>query len=79
MTNFLDDTTKYVNKALKFSDLSDDLSKKIIICNSTYTVRFGVRLRGKFILLKVCVQCIQNIWNQQKAALGLICIQTLKK
>ena len=47
MTNFLDDTTKYVNKALKFSDLSDDLSKKIIICNSTYTVRFGVRLRGK--------------------------------
>ena len=47
MTNFLDDTTKYVNKALKFSDLSDDLSNKIIICNSTYTVRFGVRLRGK--------------------------------
>ncbi len=47
MTNFLDDTTKHVNKALKFSDLSDDLSKKIIICNSTYTVRFGVRLRGK--------------------------------
>ena len=47
MTNFLDDTTKYVNKALKFSDLPDDLSKKIIICNSTYTVRFGVRLRGK--------------------------------
>ena len=47
MTNFLDDTTKYVNKALKFSDLPDDLSNKIIICNSTYTVRFGVRLRGK--------------------------------
>ena len=34
MTNFLDDTTKYVNKALKFSDLPDDLSKKIIICNN---------------------------------------------
>ena len=47
MSNFLDDTTKHVNKALKFSDLPDDLSKKIIICNSTYTVRFGVRLRGK--------------------------------
>ena len=47
MTNFLDDTNKYVQKALKFSGLSEDLSNKIIICNSTYTVRFGVRLRGK--------------------------------
>ena len=47
MSNFLDDTNKYVHKALKFSDLSEDLSNKIIICNSTYTVRFGVRLRGK--------------------------------
>ena len=47
MTNFLDDTNKYVHKALKFSGLSEDLSNKIIICNSTYTVRFGVRLRGK--------------------------------
>ena len=47
MSNFLDDTNKYVRKALKFSELSEDLSNKIIICNSTYTVRFGVRLRGK--------------------------------
>ncbi len=47
MNNFLLDTNKYVNKALKFSELSDDLAKKIITCNSTYTVRFGVRLRGQ--------------------------------
>ena len=47
MSNFLDDTNKYVRKALKFSELSEDLSNKIIICNSTYAVRFGVRLRGK--------------------------------
>ena len=47
MNNFLSDTTKYVNKALKFTDLSDGLSNKIITCNSTYTVRFGVRLRGE--------------------------------
>ena len=47
MNNFLLDTTKYVNKALKYTDLSDGLSNKIITCNSTYTVRFGVRLRGK--------------------------------
>ena len=47
MNNFLLDTNKYVNKALKFSELSDDLANKIITCNSTYTVRFGVRLRGK--------------------------------
>ena len=47
MNNFLLDNTKYVNKALKYTDLSDGLSNKIITCNSTYTVRFGVRLRGK--------------------------------
>ena len=44
MNNFLLDTNKYVNKALKYSGLSDDLANKIITCNSTYTVRFGVRL-----------------------------------
>merc|ERR1712078_146745 len=47
MNNFLSDTTKYVNKALKYTDLPDGLSNKIVTCNSTYTVRFGVRLRGK--------------------------------
>ena len=47
MNNFLADTTKYVNKALKHSDLSDGLANKIITCNSTYVVRFGVRLKGK--------------------------------
>tara|TARA_Y100000992_G_C21253731_1_gene487347 strand:+ start:36 stop:1436 length:1401 start_codon:yes stop_codon:yes gene_type:complete len=47
MNNFLSDTMKYVNQALKHSDLSIDLAKKIITCNSTYTVRFGVRLRGE--------------------------------
>ena len=47
MNNFLADTTKYVNKALKYSDLSDGLANKILTCNSTYVVRFGVRLKGK--------------------------------
>ena len=47
MNNFLLDTNRYVDKALKFSDLSDDLANKIVTCNSTYTVRFGVRLRGQ--------------------------------
>ena len=47
MNNFLSDTTKYVNKALKYSDMSAGLANKIITCNSTYTVRFGVRLRGQ--------------------------------
>ncbi len=47
MSNFLSDTTKFVNKALKHSDISPGLANKIITCNSTYTVRFGVRLRGE--------------------------------
>ncbi len=34
------------NRAVKLMDLSPGLQEKIRICNSTYTVRFGVRLRG---------------------------------
>ncbi|MEO1918996.1 MAG: Glu/Leu/Phe/Val dehydrogenase [Paracoccaceae bacterium] len=35
------------NQAVKLMDLSPGLEEKIRVCNSTYTVRFGVRLRGK--------------------------------
>ncbi len=34
------------NRAVALMDLSPGLQEKIRICNSTYTVRFGVRLRG---------------------------------
>ncbi len=35
------------NRAVKLMDMSPGLEQKIRVCNSTYTVRFGVRLRGK--------------------------------
>ncbi len=35
------------NRAARLLDLSPGLEQKIRVCNSTYTVRFGVRLRGK--------------------------------
>ena len=35
------------NRAVALMDLSPGLTEKIRVCNSTYTVRFGVRLRGK--------------------------------
>ena len=47
MINFLEDTNRFVEKALKYSDISRGLAKKIVVCNSTYIVRFGVRLRGE--------------------------------
>jgi glutamate dehydrogenase (NAD(P)+) len=34
-------------RAVALMDLSPGLEEKIRVCNSTYTVRFGVRLRGK--------------------------------
>jgi glutamate dehydrogenase (NAD(P)+) len=34
-------------RATALMDLSPGLEEKIRVCNSTYTVRFGVRLRGK--------------------------------
>ncbi len=35
------------NRAVRLMDLGPGLDQKIRVCNSTYTVRFGVRLRGK--------------------------------
>ena len=35
------------DRAVRLMDLSPGLEQKIRVCNSTYTVRFGVRLRGK--------------------------------
>ncbi len=35
------------NRAVDIMDLPPGLEEKIRVCNSTYTVRFGVRLRGK--------------------------------
>jgi len=35
------------NRAVALMDLSPGLTEKIRVCNATYTVRFGVRLRGK--------------------------------
>jgi glutamate dehydrogenase (NAD(P)+) len=34
------------SRAVRLMDLSPGLEEKIRVCNSTYTVRFGVRLRG---------------------------------
>jgi len=35
------------NRAVALMDLSPGLEEKIRVCNATYTVRFGVRLRGE--------------------------------
>ncbi len=37
------------NRAADLMDLSPGLREKIRVCNSTYTVRFGVRLRGEIV------------------------------
>jgi glutamate dehydrogenase (NAD(P)+) len=44
---FRDSVDLMFNRAAKLMDLSPGLEQKIKVCNSTYTVRFGVRLRGK--------------------------------
>ena len=37
------------NRAVALMDLPPGLEEKIRVCNATYTVRFGVRLRGKIV------------------------------
>ena len=43
---FRESTDMMFDRAAAFLDVSDNLKHKIKVCNSVYTVRFGVRLRG---------------------------------
>ncbi len=46
-SSFLQSVDRYFSHAMSFLDLPEGLAERIIQCNSTYTVRFGVRLRGR--------------------------------
>lgn len=45
--SFLDSVEAYMDRALTQLSLPEGLAERIRACNSTYTVRFGVRLRGR--------------------------------
>ena len=45
--NFRESVDIMFNRAVALMDLSPGLEEKIRVCNATYTVRFGVRLRGQ--------------------------------
>ncbi len=45
--SFLSSVEKMFDQAAELVGIPDDLHHKIKVCNSTYTVRFGVRLRNK--------------------------------
>ena len=43
---FRESVNMMFDKAINLMDISPGLASKIKVCNSTYTVRFGVKLRG---------------------------------
>ena len=43
---FRESVNMMFDKAIRLIDISPGLAQKIKVCNSTYTVRFGVKLRG---------------------------------
>ena len=45
--SFLNSVDRYFRQAMSFMSMKEGLAERIIQCNSTYTVRFGVRLRGQ--------------------------------
>ena len=45
--NFRESVDLMFNRAVALMDLPPGLEQKIRVCNATYTVRFGVRLRGQ--------------------------------
>ncbi|GGL72875.1 Glu/Leu/Phe/Val family dehydrogenase [Wenxinia marina] len=47
--SFRDSVDIMFNRAVALMDLSPGLEEKIRVCNATYTVRFGVRLRGRIV------------------------------
>ena len=46
-TSFRESVDLMFNRAVRLMDLPPGLEQKIRVCNATYTVRFGVRLRGQ--------------------------------
>ena len=46
-TSFRESVNQMFGRAAALLDLSPGLEEKIRLCNATYTVRFGVRLRGR--------------------------------
>ncbi|MGB0906792.1 MAG: Glu/Leu/Phe/Val family dehydrogenase [Maricaulaceae bacterium] len=47
LLNFSQSVDVMFNRAASFMDVSPKLLEKIRVCNATYTVRFGVKLRGE--------------------------------
>lgn len=45
--DFLSSVNAYLLDAISLLDLPEGLGERILQCNSTYTVKFGVRLRGR--------------------------------
>ena len=45
--SFRESVNMMATKAMSLMDISPGLQEKILVCNSTYTVRFGVKLRGE--------------------------------
>jgi len=45
--NFRQSVDLMFNRAASFTDVSSKMIEKIRVCNATYTVRFGVKLRGE--------------------------------
>jgi len=44
---FLESVNTFIEQAMEMLELPDGLPERILQCNNTYTVKFGVRLRGR--------------------------------
>ena len=57
--SFRESVDMMFNRAVALMDLPPGLEEKIRVCNATYTVRFGVRLRGQIQTLtgSICSEC----------------------
>ena len=45
--DFLNSANKLFDQALSYTEISSDLATRIRVCNSTYTINFGVKLRNE--------------------------------
>lgn len=76
---FLESVDAYIDHAMQHLDLSEGLAERIKACNSTYTVRFGVRLRGRTYILSAGVRFTVSMSSQPRAAFDILLIPIRKR
>jgi len=69
--SFRDSVDIMFNRAVALLDMPPGLAEKIRVCNATYTVRFGVRLRGEIKTFTGYRAVHSDMWTRKSGIVSL--------